>query len=379
MACLLGQRGMKVICVDGADPKIKSPDLRTTAISSGSRKILERAGIWDKIKDKCPIDDIRILDGASPVLLQFTSDEVEGRSFGWIVDNHDLKSAMIERLAEIKCAIHKAPAAATSFDANDEGACVTMASGEELHAKILIGADGRKSALRTWMVERGYIETRNWNYRQNAVICMVAHEHPHDNVAVEHFMPAGPFAILPFTDDESGTHRSAVVFTEHRSGRESWMGLSDAEFEAALAARFPENYGWVKLASKRASYPLGLIHASRYYAPRIALVADAAHGIHPIAGQGLNLGFRDLSALDDILGKAYESGADIGEIRFLEEYDRTRRPDNMAMVAMTDGLNRAFSNNISSVRVLRKIGLRAVSRLKPAKRFFMTQAMGERE
>ena len=180
------------------------------------------------------------------------------------------------------------------------------------------------------------------------------------------------------SDDEKGRHRSSVVFTEHGPKSKSLMSLSDEAFEAALASRFPENYGAVSLLAKRAAYPLGLVHADRYIAPRMVLVADAAHGIHPIAGQGLNLGFRDLDTLSSLLNEAYASGANIADPGLLERYQRIRRPDNMAMVAVTDGLNRLFSNNIPAASLLRKAGLRMVSKLAPAKKFFMKQAMGDR-
>ena len=222
------------------------------------------------------------------------------------------------------------------------------------------------------------MRTRQWSYHQRAVICMTEHEHPHNYAAVEHFWPEGPFAILPFTDDSKGVHRSAVVFTEHGPEKTSLMKMSDEEFELALAARFPEHYGDVKLSGTRAAYPLNLVHAEKYTAPRMVLVADAAHGIHPIAGQGLNLGFRDLDCLDQLIEQALRTGEDIASSAILKTYEQKRRPDNMAMVAMTDGLNRLFSNASPTVSLLRKVGLKMVSRINPAKRFFMRQAMGDR-
>lgn len=374
MACLLGQRGLKIACIDAADPAKKPQDFRTTAISFGSRKVLACAGIWDKIAETCAINDIHILDGSSSVLLEFLSAEVQNNTFGWIVDNHDLKSAMMTRMAELKNIDHIAPATVKGFEVQDDHAAVSLENGKTLKGALIIGADGRNSSVRAFM----NVRTRQWSYNQRAVICTAGHENPHDNIAVEHFFPEGPFAILPVADDEKGAHRSSVVFTEHGPEKNSLMKLSDEEFEAALAARFPARYGDIKLIGRRVSYPLGLVHAENYIAPRCVLVADAAHGIHPIAGQGLNLGFRDIDALDQILGAAYEKGEDIAAFALLETYQRRRRPDNMAMVAVTDGLNRLFSNNIFPFRVLRRAGLRAVSRLRPAKQFFMKQAMGDR-
>jgi len=378
LACLLGGQGLRVACIDQADPKVKPQDLRTTAISYGSRKILERAGVWAHIKDACPIDDIQILDGNSPLLLEFLSDEVGGNSFGWIVDNHDLKCAMMQRLKVLKTVKHIAPAKVADFDIAEDNATVHLEKGTSITAALIVGADGRNSAVRKYMCENYDLRTRRWSYKQRAVICMAGHENPHNNIAVEHFWPEGPFAILPFADNKAGNHRSSVVFTEHGPEKNSLMHMSDEAFETALAARFPASYGDVKLLGRRVAYPLGLVHAASYIAPRMVLVADAAHGIHPIAGQGLNLGFRDLDVLDEILGCAHENGQEIGDYTLLEQYQRRRRPDNMAMVAVTDGLNRLFSNNIMPVRALRRVGLKAVSRLRPAKQFFMKQAMGDK-
>ncbi|MEZ5815375.1 MAG: UbiH/UbiF/VisC/COQ6 family ubiquinone biosynthesis hydroxylase [Alphaproteobacteria bacterium] len=378
LACLLGRHGLKIACIDAADPKIKPKDLRTTAVSFGSRKVLEKAGIWENISENCPINDIQILDGSSPVLLEFLSGEVENKVFGWIVDNHHLKIAMIKRLKALKNVTHIAPAKVADFEIHDTHANVHLEGGKIFEAQLIIGADGRFSSVREFMTRHYGLQTRQWSYNQRAVICTVAHENPHNNIAVEHFWPEGPFAILPFADDKDGTHRSSVVFTQHGPEKNSAMHMSDEEFEAALAARFPSTYGDVKLIGRRAAYPLGLVHARDYIAPRMVLVADAAHGIHPIAGQGLNLGFRDLDTLDELIGQAHKAGEDIAAPKLLETYQRRRRPDNMAMVAMTDGLNRLFSNNIMPMRILRRSGLKLVSRLRPAKNFFMKQAMGDR-
>jgi 2-octaprenyl-6-methoxyphenol hydroxylase len=376
LSCLLGQQDLRVICLDQTAPDksaTTASDLRTTAISYGSRKILEQAGIWELIKESCPIDEIRILDGRSPLLLNFASEEAGGKSFGWIVENTYLHHALMQRISALETAHYEAPVRATDFQVKDDHAACILEDGSEIKARLLIGADGRGSFMRGWMG----VDTREWSYRQRAIVCTVVHEHPHHLAAVEHFWPSGPFAILPMSDDQDGRHRSSVVFTEHGPRSRSLMTLTDSTFEAALAERFPESYGDIKLISKRAAYPLGLIHATRYTAPRMALIADAAHGIHPIAGQGLNLGFRDVAALSELVGQAFEAGSDIGGEDILERYERMRRIDNMSMIAFTDGLNKLFGNNIPPVRFLRRAGLRAVAHFPPAKRFFMKRAMGD--
>lgn len=349
-------------------------DLRTTAISYGSSKVLEEARIWqDMLPNACPIEDIQIFDGSSPLLLNFLSTEVEGQSFGWIVDNADLRKILLKSIGKMKNVTHIAPMKVADFKVKDESASAILENGETLTAKLIIGADGRGSFTRQWMG----IDTRQWSYNQRAVICCVEHENPHNNIAVEHFWPEGPFAILPMRDDKNGKHRSSVVFTEHGPEKYSLMKFTDAEFETALAARFPENYGNVKMIGKRAAYPLNLIHATSYIGTRMALIADAAHGIHPIAGQGLNLGFRDIGKLTELVVEAHKAGSDIGSDKLLTAYQSARRIDNMAMVAVTDGLVRLFSNNIPPMRAIRKLGLKLVSKLPPAKNFFMRQAMGD--
>ncbi len=375
MACMLGKANIKVACIDAADPAaLLKADERTTAISYGSRKILDEAGIWQHLGPKiCTIKDIEILDGGSSVLLEFLSQDSGQEAFGWIVDNRDLRAAQMQQMKALKSVSHIAPASVQDFEITDNAAKAVLADGTTLSAKLIIGADGKNSFTRKWMD----VPVREWSYNQRAMICIAAHKNPHNNVAVEHFFPAGPFAILPMHDEQDGTHRSAVVFTEHGPQKQSLMNLSDKDFEIALAARFPERYGNIKLTGKRFSFPLSLVHAAEYIRPRMALIADAAHGIHPIAGQGLNLGFRDIKALSDLLTVAAKSGADLGDSELLERYQRQRRPDNMAMVAMTDTLNRLFSNNFLPLRLARKIGLRAVSKLTPAKKFFMRQAMGD--
>lgn len=374
LACLLGNAGLKTACIDQADPKIQNLDTRTTAISYGSSKILERAGIWPDMQKKAsPIEDIKILDGDSPLLLNFLSSEVKNRAFGWIVENADLRKILTKKVKASKFLTHMAPAKVDDFNVTEEHASVTLDNGEILTAQLIIGADGRKSSVRQYMD----IPTRQWSYNQRAVICCVSHENPHEQIALEHFWPEGPFAILPMNDHKK-QHRSSVVFTEHGPKKHSLMHFTDEEFETALNARFPDTYGKVKMIGKRAAYPLNLIHATRYIGARMALVADAAHGIHPIAGQGLNLGFRDVDKMAELLIAAHQNNEDLGSQDLLKTYQRARRFDNMSMVAVTDGLVRLFSNNLPPVRLLRRTGLRLVSKLRPAKQFFMKQAMGDK-
>ncbi len=377
LSCLLGKiDGLRVACIDRDAPKDQlASDERTTSISYGSAQILKRAGVWDKLETAgCPIENIEILDGDSPLLLQFLSAEVKGKAFGWIISNHHIRTTLMQQMSALKAVDHIAPARVKDFEIEENAARVILEDGKSISAKLIVGADGRGSSVRDFMD----VSVRGWNYHQRAVVCFINHENPHHNKAVEHFWPEGPFAILPMIDDENGHHRSSLVFTEHGKNRNGLMSLSDDEFLAEVQNRFPQSYGNVEVVdNKRKAYPLSLTHAAQYIAPRMVLVADAAHGIHPIAGQGLNLGFRDLDCLSKLIESATQNGTDIGGDDLLQSYQRKRRPDNMAMVAVTDGLVRLFSNDLPPIKALRRLGLRTVSKVARAKKFFMHRAMGE--
>lgn len=373
-ACCLARGGLRVACIE-QNAHLPANDLRSTVISYGSRKILEDAGIWARISGHIGIiRHIEVLDGDSPVLLNFLSVEMENKAFGWNVLNKDLRAAMMAELSMHTNAHHLQGVTVRDFIVSAEKAEVILGGGQRLGCKLVIGADGRHSFVREWMD----IPVRSWPYHQRAVVCTVRHQHPHHDTAVEHFWPAGPFAILPMGNDEKGNHLSSVVFTEHGPQKSSLMKLGDGEFQEKLTEKFPERYGAIQMASPRASYPLSMTHASRYIGSRMALVADAAHAIHPIAGQGLNLGFRDVAALTSRVIAAHQKGGDIGAKDILEDYQRARRFDNMAMVAVTDGFVRLFSSRLPGIRPLRKMGMKTVAKIPAAKRFFMRQAMGDR-
>ena len=376
LTALLAAGGGRVLCLDREKVETQLAekfDGRTTAISYGSRLILQAAGLWEALENEaCAIDTIEILDGDSPTLLTFNSREAGGNSFGWIVENRRLRQTLLARVKALKTAEHRAQAAVADFERDEDGVAVILADGKKFHAPLVVGADGRQSFTRESMG----IGTRTWPYNQRAIVCVAAHEKPHDNVAVEHFRHEGPFAILPMADDADGQHRSSIVWTEHGPESESALRYNQISFDAALTARFPQRYGRAWQCGQRFSYPLGLTHAHDYIAPRMALVAEAAHAIHPIAGQGLNIGLRDIAVLADLVMTAVRDGKDPGTDDLLQAYQRQRRMDNMAMAGATDTLNRLFSNDIGPVRLARRVGLRAVSRLPFAKQFFMKQAMG---
>ncbi len=376
LANLLGSNSISVCCIDGVDPKKtckESFDGRTVAISWASHKILESAGLWNMLQpDACPIQDIQILDGESPVLLELLSRDVNKSAFGWIVENHLLRRALYKGISEKETITLVAPMSVEDFSVFDDHAEAITKDGQTFSAPLIIGADGRFSKTRDWM----NISVREWSYHQQAFVCTVAHTQSHNHIAVEHFNSEGPFAVLPLTDDKSGQHRSSVVWTESSRREQEIKSWSDERFNQELNLRFPDFYGDVHLVSPRSSFPLGLKHAYSYIGERMALVADAAHAMHPIAGQGLNMGFRDIAVISDLIVKAKAMEEDLGSDLLLRSYQTQRRADNTAMMAATDTLNKIFSIKTPPFAFLRKTGIKAVSRFKPAKRFFIKHAMG---
>ena len=237
LACLLGLAGVRTALID-REPIGAGQDLRTTAVSYGSRKILDKAGLWACLENTaCPIRDIQILDGDSPMLLQFLSEEVEGKSFGWIAENANLRQAALRKIKSLKAVTHKSECSVRDFVLQDDAVEVHLDQGEPLCTKLVIGADGRGSFTREWMG----VGEKQWSYNQRAIICTVAHEHPHEHIAVEHFHPGGPFAILPMSDDAKGVHRSSVVFTEHGPKSASFAAYDTDRFLLALKTRFPDS------------------------------------------------------------------------------------------------------------------------------------------
>lgn len=380
LAAGLGQSGIQTMVLD-RDPAptrlAASYDGRTTALSYGTRQILDAIGLWPMIADHAePITDILITDEGAPVRLTFDHREVADRSggepFGHIVDNPVLRRALAERLEALDTVHHAAPITVATVEQDADEATVVLADGRRVRADLVIAADGRRSQVR----EAAGIRTHSWDYRQTAVVCSIATEKPHGGVALEHFRPTGPFAVLPMAPDAEGRARCSVVWTERPSGARRLMALPVPEFEAQMERLTGPWLGRVTLASDRFAYPLNVVHAARYWRGRVAVVGDAGHGIHPIAGQGLNLGLRDIAVLVELLTEQARLGLDLGDPTLLRRYERRRRPDNTAMIAATDGLNRLFGTKIAPIALARDLGLAAVGRLPPVKRFFMLQAMG---
>ena len=348
-------------------------DGRTTAISYASVQVLRGVGLWPAVApDAEPMTDIRITDGEAPVFLHYDHREVGGESFGYIVENRLLRAAAAALLKDTPNVSVLAPAAAERSERGGGLARLFLAGGEVLEAPLIVAADGRGSPLRR---EAG-IGAIEWTYGQKALVLTVGHEEPHRHVAHERFLAGGPFAILPMTDGPDGEHRSSIVWSERSGLADALLALDDARFLQELAWRFGDFLGELRLIGPRHCWPVGLVLAERFFAERLALAGDAACGIHPIAGQGFNLGIRGVAALAECVVDAFRLGLDIGDPAVLEDYQRRQRADSVLLAGVTDGLNRLFSNDIPPVRAARRMGLAAVGRMPGLKRAFMRHAMG---
>jgi 2-octaprenyl-6-methoxyphenol hydroxylase len=381
LAGRLAAAGVATVVVDRAAlPPMEHPafDGRAYAIAAGSRPLLEQAGLWSRLADRaCPILDIRVSDGrlgrpASRLFLHFDHRDVGDAAFGHLVEARSLRVAINERLHTLP-GLHVFAPAVAEVQRRDDGVTVQIAGGPAIQCRLVVAAEGRASPLR----RQANIPITQLPYDQTGIVCAISHEHPHHNVALEHFLPSGPFAQLPMAASQDALeggapHVSAIVWTERTAIAQRMLALDDSGLACAITRRLGDHLGAVRVIGRRWSYPLGALHAHRYFATRLALVGDAAHTIHPIAGQGLNLGLRDAMALADLLIGA----PDPGSPELLRHYQRQRRPDNLLMLAATDTLDRLFSNDNPLLRLARDVGIAAVHRAPPLKRLFMRQAMG---
>ncbi len=371
LAAACAGAGIETALVDREDPARMAGaafDGRTTALAYGAQRVLAAIGLWPAIAaDAEPILEIRVADGASRLFVHYDHRRVGAHPLGFIVENRVLRRALIDHLATLPALRHLAPLAVRSVAYGAAYAEAELGDGRRIRAALVAAADGRTSPLR----EAAGIRALTWSYPQTGIVCTVHHEAPHRGVAIEHFLPAGPFAILPMTG-----RRSSIVWTERADRAPALLALDDASFRAELARRFGDHWGALAVVGPRWSYPLSFLHAAHYGGPRLALVGEAAHVIHPIAGQGLNLGIRDVAALAEIIVDARRLGLDIGAGAVIERYESWRRADAVLLGAVTDGLNRLFSNALPPLRLIRDLGLAAVERTTPLKRLFMRHAMG---
>lgn len=370
-ALALADGGLSVTVIDTqplAQTVAPAFDGRASAIASASAQMFKAIGLWPELEAHAQaIHDIRVTDGDAPLHLHFDGRTVSDEPLGYMFENRRLRLGLHAASARQPQVEVLAPARVARWQADAGGVTAVLTSGDERRGALLIGADGRGSTIR----EQLGIRAARWTYDQSAIITTVEHDLPHQGIAHERFLPAGPFAILPLQG-----HRSAIVWTVETRDEALVMALGDIAFTAEIAERFGDFLGQVRVCAPRWSYPLSFHHAERYIGERAVLVGDAAHGIHPIAGQGLNMGLRDIAALADVLTEAARLGLDLGSPAVLQRYQQWRRTDNAVVGAVTDGLNRLFSTDIPGLARGRQLGLAAVNTMAPLKTFFMQHARG---
>lgn len=378
LACALADalgEGARIAVTDRAQlgPGAGPVDARAFALSAGSKRMLSVLGVWPAIADDAqPVTAIDITDSSledafRPVLVSYDN-RIEGAEPAtWIVEHQRLHQALMAAAGARGSITLLGGAAAEGFEVDAHDVTVHLATGARLRSALLVAADGRGSRLR----EAAGIKLVRWSYPQIGIVATVRHEKPHQGRAVQHFLPGGPFAILPLTGN-----RSCVTWTEDAERAREIMALDDAGFLAEIDKRFDYRLGAVALAGPRGSWPLDMHLARAMVANRFALVGDAAHGVHPIAGQGLNLGLRDVAALAEVIADAARLGLDVGSLAVLERYERWRRLDSAVSAATFDALNRLFSNDVSVLRTARDFGLGLVERLPALKQLFVSEAAG---
>ncbi len=372
LAVALGGAGVRVAVVDRAPAAAmldRQFDGRVSAIAPASRAVFEGLGVWDRMAGESQsIEQIRVSDGTSPLFVHYDRAEVGADALGYIVENRWIRRALLAAAAAHDGVRLLDGRAVAGIERGPDAARLSLDDGAVLTAALVVAADGRRSPVR----RQSGIGALDLAYDQIGIVGAVAHARPHRGIAQERFLPAGPFAILPMAGD-----RSSIVWTERADVARRILALPPAAFEVELGRRFTDYLGDLSVAGPVFSYPLTLTLAGRYALDRLALAGDAAHAIHPIAGQGLNIGIRDVAALAEVIVDAVRLGLDPGASTLLARYARWRRADNFAMLAVTDGLNRLFSNEILPLRLGRRMGLAAVNRLPPLKRVLIRHAMGE--
>ncbi|MEY4698328.1 MAG: hypothetical protein RIT14_2756 [Pseudomonadota bacterium] len=377
LALALAQGGLSVAVIDARPAPTRAEagfDGRAYALAIASRRLLSVIGIWTRVADKAqPIHQIKASDGLAgqgpaPFFLTFDAAEIEEGPMGFLLEDRHLYAAFLAALRDEPRITLLSGETVVGQQIDAQGVSVTLASGRRVSARLLVGCDGRGSGTAT----RAGIRRIGWGYGQTALVTAIRHEKPHHGIAHQFFMPEGPLAILPL----AGGHHSSIVWSETEANAAAIQSLGDDDYLAALRPRFGDFLGDIALAGDRFTYPLSLSLAERFTAPRLALVGDAAHGVHPIAGQGLNLGLRDVGALAQVVIEAARRGEDIGSATVLDAYQRWRRFDSTALALGMDTVNRLFSNDNPLLRMGRDLGLGLVNRVPGLRRTFIRQAAG---
>ncbi|MFK7834577.1 MAG: UbiH/UbiF/VisC/COQ6 family ubiquinone biosynthesis hydroxylase [Sulfitobacter sp.] len=376
LALALAQAGQRVTLIDAHDAATQTAegfDGRSYALALTSTRLLDGVGVWTALEDNAqPMLEITVTDGRagngpSPMFMHFDHAEIEEGPMGYMVEDRHLRPALLNAVAATPSITRMNKETVIAQDIDVSGVALTLASGKTLRARLAVGADGRGTGTGL----RAGIKRTGWAYAQTALVCAISHELPHHGVAHQFFMPPGPLAILPLTKN-----RSSIVWSETAENAAAIHALSDADYLDVLRPRFGSFLGEIALAGKRYTYPLGLSLAHNMVAPRVALVGDAAHGVHPIAGQGLNAGLRDVAALVEVIADAARRGEDIGSQAALARYEGWRRFDNATLALATDSFNRLFSNDNPLARIARDIGMAAINALPGLRRGFIREAAG---
>jgi 2-octaprenyl-6-methoxyphenol hydroxylase len=377
LALALAGAGFRVVVVDARPAPDRAEagfDGRAYALAIASKRLLTVIGVWGRVADRAqPILQIKASDGRAgegpaPFFLHFDAAEIEEGPMGFLLEDRFLYAAFLAAMAEAPGVTLLSGETVVAQEVSAQGVTVTLASGRSLRARLLVGCDGRGSGVAT----RAGISRVGWGYGQTALVTAIHHEKDHHGIAHQFFMPSGPLAILPL----KGGHHSSIVWSETEAAAAAIQALPDDQYLEALRPRFGDFLGEISLAGARFTYPLSLSLAERFVAPRVALVGDAAHGVHPIAGQGLNLGLRDVGALAEVLTEAARRGEEIGAMPVLEEYQRWRRFDATALALGMDAVNRVFSNDNPLLRLGRDLGMGIVGAVPGLRRRFIRQAAG---
>jgi len=376
LALALAASGLHVTVIDAlpAAPRMDDAfDGRSYALALTSVRMLEAIGIWEQVADHAqPMLEIKVTDGRagegpSPFFMHFDHAEIEEGPMGHMVQDRHLRRALMDAVDKAETIAVLNGQEVIAQQADSAGITLTLAGGKDIRARLCVGADGRNSGTAL----RAGIKRTGWAYGQTALVCAVAHEQPHSGIAHQFFMPPGPLAILPLTGN-----RSSIVWSESTANAARIHALPDAEYLDVLRPRFGDFLGEIALAGARYTYPLSLSLAHEMIAPRVALVGDSAHGVHPIAGQGLNAGFRDIAALSEVIVDAQRRGEDFGAGVALARYQEWRRFDNTSLALATDSFNRLFSNDNALIRMARDIGMGVISALPALRRGFIREAAG---
>jgi 2-octaprenyl-6-methoxyphenol hydroxylase len=375
LALAAAEKGLSSHVVDRADPAeltAEGFDGRASAISTASWNLIANIGLADRLEPHgCPIASIAVTDGMKPGRIDFTPEPHEG-SLGRMFANRELRLALFEAARDEPLIAWHARAEVVERRRGEHGVSATLTDGTELAGALMVAAEGRNSPTR----QEAGITVARWDYNHRAIIVGLTHERPHENVAWEIFYPAGPFALLPMLDDAAGRHRSALVWTVAERDGAGVLALSERAFLHEVEKRMHGIFGDVALEGLRSSYPLGFHHTAKVTAQRLALVGDAGHGLHPIAGQGLNVGLRDVGALVEVIADGLRLGLDPGDAQLLARYERWRGLDTFMVALATDGLTRLFGIPGKVPSAIRRFGMGVVQRTPPLKRWFMDEARG---